>query len=214
MLSVKKTRKRIFLIIIFIAIVFVVLYFYNNSKERIKLKNTEQSIMSKLDTSEWLTYENKEYGYRFKYPKDVRILSGKDFSEDHESTFIFLPEKYLEFRDIEFVDEDKIVILPSKIPEIANIEKFIDMNYKIGINFKKDTTTQRETVLINENQPQVYIISKNKVYSISLTRRNPDYIKWLSDEQRKKAKEYYLEEIYLFKKIYSTFETFEITNKL
>ncbi|MFC1720961.1 PsbP-related protein [Patescibacteria group bacterium] len=64
---------KLFLIVILIAIIFAGFYLYNNTGVRTENTEIKQNTISEIDTSNWLTYENKEYGYRFKYPSNMYL---------------------------------------------------------------------------------------------------------------------------------------------
>lgn len=65
------------------------------AKEEMKNENKNEE---EIDTSDWLTYENKEYGYKLRYPKKWRI---KEISFD-EVIFIDLSEEEEKKLDDEF----------------------------------------------------------------------------------------------------------------
>jgi len=50
--------------------------------------NEVTNMNTEVDTSDWLTYENEEYGYAFKYPSDMKVDDYRDYGEIYGLTWI------------------------------------------------------------------------------------------------------------------------------
>ena len=56
----------------------------NENTNEVVNENTNSGQGGEVDTSDWLTYTNDEYGFSFKYPKEWDILVGSKFTEEFD----------------------------------------------------------------------------------------------------------------------------------
>lgn len=105
---VQLNKIKILGVLVFVFIAGGLLYainFSNNipSMSEKPIGNEKLGTVPDVDTSDWLVYENKEYGYRFKYPKDLEVADGSDsrfsFYELPKAVIIILPAKYPNIKD-------------------------------------------------------------------------------------------------------------------
>jgi hypothetical protein len=179
---------------------------------------------TKIDTSDWQTYENNEYGYRFKYPNNLEVIDGKDKeyafyeSPKSKSTFIILPGKYFNIKHPDSKNPEtfknyEIDILRKGSPdEFGNnieeiIQSFIDPPESAQVINRGDFT-----IAIYNKGTYVYIIGKDDIYLLYLQGMdsrekyvrgwleqidNPQLTEWVND---------YPNYLKIFEGIYSTFE--------
>lgn len=217
---------------VFVCIALLMLYAVTASE---KTSNTPEQPTEDLqpkqtasvDTSDWLTYENKEYGYRFKYPKGVEVVDGKDprysFYDYPRSTFIILPAKYPDlkapdYKKPESFDNYTITIgweewyanESGKTTE-AIIQSLVENPSRV---LTEVITTDESTTAVYNNGALVYIFKKTDLYSMGLEGSNPNdqHIPgWLEDIDNAQLTEWvnhYPDYLRILKGIYSTFETF------
>lgn len=74
MFKINHTQVLITTIIVIGFLLSLATYYFYNAPESIP-ENGEKETIAELDTSDWLTYENKEYGYRFKYPPTWYVVN-------------------------------------------------------------------------------------------------------------------------------------------
>jgi len=226
MIKIKNVKIFIIIVSIFIVGIFLLLaiFYLYNTPESIP-ENREKKTVVELDTSDWLIYENKEYGYRFKYPQDLEIIDGKDaqysFYEFPKSTFIILPAKYpnikiANYRDPETFQNYQITIVregnPAQFGKTTEeiIQNFIDPPNPL----KQAIKTKNSTIAVYDNSARVYVIGKNSVFGITLDGFDPaqKYVQgWIKDINNVQLTEWvnnYPQYIHILEGIYSTFETF------
>lgn len=93
---IKKQTSRITLIVALIAVAIVLLFqtksFAGEGKILGEAASTKSEEVSQIDTSDWKTYRNEEYGFEIKYPatiKEFMEFRNKRFLED-EYRYIFM----------------------------------------------------------------------------------------------------------------------------
>lgn len=52
----------------------------SNSSSPVNQSNVNQVEEPQIDTSDWLTYENKEYGFSFRYPSESKLIENANSS--------------------------------------------------------------------------------------------------------------------------------------
>ncbi len=206
-------KKNIFIVAIIILIIAGLSgYFIKNDNED-------------LNTLDWLVYENKEYGYGFKYPNDLEVIDGKereyDFYESLKSTFIILPGKYFNIKHPDSKNPEtfknyEIGILRKGHPdEFGNnteeiIQSFIDPPESVQV-IDKDNFT----IAIYNKGAHVYIIEKNNVYLLYLRGIDSrdtgvkDWLKNIDDPQLTEWVNDYPDYLKIFEGIYTSFEVIE-----
>lgn len=191
----------------------------NESKQ--EKMNPINSQGSAVDTSDWLTYENKEYRYQFKYPKGVEVVDGKDLlyspSGHGKSTVVIFPEAYpytiyQECKNPDFDDHYEIDIIflgnPRKFGEtLDEIIKKLGQSFHLKEVFSRVPDT---TIIVYGEGEQAYFIDENEVYTLYLTGLNPKFSEyWLKDHPYfSECVNAYLQYLDVLKGVYSTFETF------
>jgi hypothetical protein len=219
---------------VFVCIALVTLYAttflrHKTNTPKQEVPNAVQpEVASPVDTSDWLTYENKEYGYLFKYPTGVEVVDGKDprysFSDYPQSTFIILPAKDFSIKD----------------PDRKNPESF--RNYMIAImqaewyadesesgktteeviqslvgsygSVSEVTKTANTTRAVYNAGETVILFTGKDLYEISLGGSNPKekYVQGILEEinnpQLTEWVNNYPVYLRILKGVYSTFETF------
>jgi len=142
------------------------------------------SNLNEIDTSDWQTYTNEEYGFNFKYPSNLEVAKNVSNSEYQISTSV-------RTKELDPVTKDGSTIFSISIPiDAQNIES--DINSYIGAN---KTTTQINNKLAtqytyylgmeeNETKPHntksIFIKYNNQTYVIIQTYYHiqDDYDRW------------------------------------
>jgi hypothetical protein len=94
------SKKLILITIILSGMVLYISSQKTNNPEQVPQQAGNVATTTSLNTSEWLTYESKEYGFRFKYPKELEVRDGKDSNEiAYSGAFIVLPGIYLNIKN-------------------------------------------------------------------------------------------------------------------
>jgi hypothetical protein len=179
---------------------------------------------TKIDTSDWQTYENNEYGYRFKYPSDTNIVDGKDpqysFYESPDSIFIILPGKYPNikspfYKDPKSFKNYEILITKEKYlndKSWSNTDEIIQSLINSPKAIKKIIKKDDFTIAVYDNGSRVYFIGENDIYSFFLEGFDPNekYVRgWLEQIDNPQLTEWvndYPNYLKIFEGIYSTFE--------
>lgn len=82
-------------------------------KEQEEQEEVEQILKNKLDTSDWVTYRNNKYGFKFKHPKDWK----QDYSAKKDS-----PEDGITFFTVGLISQ-KIIENYSNATALINANK-------------------------------------------------------------------------------------------
>ncbi len=205
---------------------------YTTISLRHKTNVTEQTntaelqVVSAVDTSDWLTYENKEYGYRFKYPKEAEVVDGKDprysFYEYPRSTFLVLPAKDFSIKD---PDRENPATFKNYMITIMESTVYADESKKtteqviqslVGSYgpLSEVTKTNDATIAIYNTGETVALFTGKDLYEISLEGSNPQekyvqgILKEIGNPQLTEWVNHYPDYLRILKGIYSTFETF------
>jgi hypothetical protein len=91
-----KNKKNLIIIGLLLVCGFIVFKYSDNVNEQINTNTTDTTTTTEttlLDTSDWETCRNEEYGYEFKYPKDWYIYE-RIVSAEAEVESSFITEKH------------------------------------------------------------------------------------------------------------------------
>ena len=89
----------------------------NENTNEVVNENTNSDQGSEVDTSDWLTYTNDEYGFSFKYPKDWQI--SKDIFEEYKKSFDN-PKYQVNEKDVTFLTSLTADEISSEIYQYQN----------------------------------------------------------------------------------------------
>jgi len=184
--------------------------------------STEENVVSDINTADWLIYENREYGYRFKYPRNTEVVDGKDprfsFYNIPKSTFIILPEKYPNIKAPNYKDPETFLNYQISIEWMGELKQFGETTEEV-IKYLDNLTRQSGRV-INRNgivtviydDGRSYSILQNNIYTISLDGSNPkdkDIQGWLKEINNKQLTKWvnsYPDYLRVLQGVYVTFE--------
>lgn len=218
----KKKQLWILISIVLLAIIFFCVTFLvkNQSRWFCTPTKTETTL---VDTSHWLVYENKEFGYRFKYPKNLKVLSGGDpalgFMEPRKgAVYILLPAKYPNIRTLDASDPStfldvKIGLSPIEAPSLYG--ETIDEMIKKSMGHTgviKTTTRNGKTIVVYDEGERAYFIDGRIIYSFHLEGFNPNYkatrdwLKSINNAELTRSAENYPTYLKILEGIYTTFE--------
>lgn len=107
-------------------------------------QSTAPQQNSSIDTSNWLVYENKEYGFKFRYPKEWSL---KEEMVELESRIF--PGQKLKTVQLRSLQDTVVTFLPEGGVDHGLSENFID---------KKIVIDNKETLLEYSDSYQVYFI--------------------------------------------------------
>jgi hypothetical protein len=225
----KKTALGVFAFVCIALLgVYATLFFRNKyaSPEQVTTA-AKPEAPSAVDTSDWLMYENKEYGYRFKYPKGVEeVVDGNDPRDpyaDPRSTFIILRAKHFDIKAPDYKNPDsfenyEITIMPTLwYPNERTDEELVQSYIAEYGPVSEIITTAVATIAIYGEGEFAIIIRKNwesGVFEFALQGSNPhkkDVQEWLKDIDNPKLTEWvnhYPDYLRILEGVYSTFETF------
>ena len=205
-------------IILFVSvIVTIATLFYLSTKQSstpiIKSNENSPSMATKIDTSNWMTYEDEKKGFKFKYPSDFHAVEGSEYEEPYAfSIEIVFPDKFqdpksLELRKIEELMSYGIVIIPlgnSKNYNGSNTE--ILKQLKAPDNLEEITTTDGYIIFFDINNGDNAYYIGDKVYQFVLTGYNNDNKNIKNDADDLEFRNNYPNYIKLMSGIFSTFE--------
>ncbi len=189
-----KVLKIVVIVIIGIGFLWYMINYSKNTQEK-QVTPVGQNTEISVDTTDWLVYENKEYGYRFKYPKSVEVVDGKDsrFSlyELPRSTFMLLPAKYPDIKDSNYKDPKSFENYQISIYRVGSPKQFGKTTDEIVKSFTNASKEIKQIIKVNNVTKAVYgdgnnayIVGENDVYAASLNGSNPKDIHisgWLND---------------------------------
>ena len=129
-----------------------------------------------IDTSDWKTYRNKEYGFEFKYPEEWIYYNLTKEKDNGELEYIYDPKKINEasFTDKIVIDERKlgfgIAVLRLSIKESAsNLKDYIETEFSTCDEIKTAEAENTEFVKIKCDgyaDPNYYIGKKDKQFYV------------------------------------------------
>ncbi|MBU1998195.1 MAG: hypothetical protein KKE64_01725 [Candidatus Omnitrophica bacterium] len=187
-----KPKKLLFLILSLAVITIVVsgcLKTVNNEPEPGEGDNGGDTTTGEIDTSDWLTYRNEEYGFEMKYPEDLQVVSGENivkFQSDcsqfenninkqmqcyYEGNFsVELSDKNLE----QFIEEYRDDYFEGEpLTKIVSQEDY-DL---YGFPAKK---LQGATAEGSDGLDYIFVVKDNKSYIISFNQSVEIYMKMIS----------------------------------
>lgn len=195
----------------------------SNTSEQ-PIKNGKLGTVQGVDTSDWLVYENKEYGYRFKYPKNLKVLDGKDpqldFLEPPKKTvYIMLSAKYPNIKSLDIKNPDsfldvKIGISPIGTPEQygKTVDQIVQHFEGPAVPLKRIFTIHDATVVVYKDGALAYFIANNIIYNMYLEGMNPkdkytqDLLGEINNQELTEWTSNYPNYTHILEGIYSTFE--------
>ena len=140
----------------------------------------QETDIEKIDTSNWHTYRNEEFGFEFKYPVDWIV-------EENRNPTTYLADRLLELRPKKIDEDNKNLIFYVIVSEIASDpKKWYQTKYE-NPGAIKDYRGETKELKINnldayyvvedkdEYIQNIYIISKHKILIRSTFRSERDY---------------------------------------
>jgi len=177
----KKSNKFLNFYIIFVIILtsLAVVLFLNVPSQIVKhiekhpepVQNSEQP---KDETANWLTYENKKYGYKVKYPRDW------NFEELDKNRKVKIEKTLPEINSMGGHDFGSIFIEVLNDIDDDLLEQWVEQNYPIDVSqelkFKKEITIDNQKGIYREitnsvsggYQNDAFVIIDDKIYKINI----------------------------------------------
>lgn len=182
-------KKKIYFIlfIVFVLILLLIIgyfVFYEDSREIIldkeEVANKESEVEKKIDTSDWVTYKNEEYGFSLKYPEGWE-------KNEVDNTRILLRNVYKEFSPQTRIEGELIIEL-FKDDSNVNLDEWININRKLDedieqkskkkIKIGSENTIERVIVLNHDEVEyrEIFLKKNNYIYNIhpNVIARFPD----------------------------------------
>ena len=177
-----------------------------------------------LDTSHWLTYENTEKGFRFKYPKELEVREDTDhavFFDMVWGVYIPLNAKYPNIKspgrfDPETYWEYQIHIIQSEWAQNARQteqEVITHLSETVRGEIMQIEGKNGGFVLVHTNKSGAYFVKGNQVYDMGIMGEDPEELQKITgpyiDPTLIESAARYPEFLKIFEGIYSTFEVVE-----
>jgi hypothetical protein len=222
--------KKIYVIIGVILAILSSAVWYVSSQKTNNVAQVSQQVETSatttpLNTSEWLTYESKEYGFRFKYPRELEVWDGKDEVPPYRGVYLVLPGKYPNIKDPTRYWSDELndfLIAIVNNPYLGysgtttdDFWQFIGEDKKVPETFLSKSGEQyilhRGGMYGRSSEVTSVFIPKNDTYyELSLVGLEPESVQILvgeiSDPQVLESMQKYPEFLKILEGIYSTFE--------
>lgn len=212
----KKISMMIAVVVLFGTFWYVYRWMYLPMQSAIVQNNeTQPPVFMSADTSDWVVYENHEYGFRFKHPKELEVVDGKNSEEaPYAGVFIVLSGMYLDInnpRRGEVGESDPYMI---EIHQVASTtsDYWNEIGRYVGEVVRGDDA---ETILMHKDKykriTQVDVFSKNSTYfTLELRGFEPEftenYMSEIKDPLLIESMKKYPEFLKTFEGVYSTFE--------
>ena len=121
-----------------------------------------------IDTSDWLTYRNEEYGYEMKYPKNWSF-----YVINIDDSFV----KGRKIKNVIFLNSDKKYSL---LFGLINKQEYKDNEVRIdggrtGFPAVDDFKQNEYITIVNNKVAIIYLIYRNKVKEVYFSKSNPQY---------------------------------------
>lgn len=147
----KKADESSYLIytwVILLVVVAIIISFiwYIGFREPVETEEISDEVVTQsdeIDTSNWLTYENEEYGFSFKYPGEWYL-----YKEDENVTFIDIDKDEIEKLDKEYNKSIENTSGTDALPK----SDFHKINFRIKKSNKELQTLLIEDYLLNSEQ--------------------------------------------------------------
>lgn len=89
-----------------------------NTVENVNDTNNNEVSEEEIDTSDWLTYENEEYGFSFKYPEDLHVDDKTSIQVPGQYQLVITAGKSYDPNDYEFVLYIEQITLNDKYEQV------------------------------------------------------------------------------------------------
>jgi hypothetical protein len=176
-----------------------------------------------LDTNHWLTYENKEKGFRFKYPKELEVIDDIEHMVyvNEWGVYIPLPGKYLDVKDPLQDDPSHYGSYDIGISEIPKQDYKSKSDEDLLQFFSKRATEQATRiqgiqgglVALNKEKSAAYFIKNDRIFEMGISGHSPEDLQKMTgpytDPVLIESAARYPEFLKIFEGIYSTFEVVE-----
>ena len=163
-----------------------------------KYRSANDSVStSTTNISEWVVYDNKEYGYRFRYPKNLEVIGGTSpkyaLYDLPEAVFIEFSAKYPNIKSSHPYDQETF------------------LNYEINIT-RSASSTQHTS---ERGDIRVYRDEQGNVFTFVLEGMNPehtyatDWLEGIGNQQLTEWVNEYPEYLKILDGIYNSFEVYK-----
>lgn len=110
----------------------VTLFYLSNKQSSVPAVEDNPVVATKVDTTTWVTYEDKEKGLKFKYPSDFHVTEGSEYEEPYAfSVDIVFPDKFQDQKSLELRKIEELMAYGIAIIPLENRKNFGKSNAEI-----------------------------------------------------------------------------------